>query len=120
VDDGEPDTPKAQRLDLCLCAHRSRRGRLYAPAAASGGTCSSRCHVAQTDANKGVDARATPARTQTVAGGAIRIEAPSTSVNVDTESGKVHVQAPYTDVKVDTEGGAVRVRAPYVNLDVRW
>ncbi len=50
----------------------------------------------------------------------VRVEAPSTRVDVNKESGKVRVDAPHTQVQVDPDQGRVRVRAPYVNLDIRW
>jgi hypothetical protein len=51
---------------------------------------------------------------------AVRVEAPSTRVDIDKQSGKVRVDAPHTEVRVDPDQGRVRVRAPYVNLDIRW
>jgi hypothetical protein len=50
----------------------------------------------------------------------VRVDAPSTRVDVDKERGKVRVDAPHTQVRVDPDQGRVRVRAPYVNLDIRW
>jgi hypothetical protein len=50
----------------------------------------------------------------------IRVDAPSTRVDVDKERGRVRVDAPHTQVRVDPDQGRVRVRAPYVNLDIRW
>jgi hypothetical protein len=50
----------------------------------------------------------------------VRVEAPSTRVDVNKDSGKVRVKAPHTQVQVDPDQGRVRVRAPYVNLDIRW
>lgn len=61
---------------------------------------------------------ALPAAPQPEAG--VRVEAPHTEVDVDTERGKVSVRAPYTDVRIDPDKGEVRVRAPYVDLDIRW
>lgn len=53
-------------------------------------------------------------------GSGLRVEAPGTEVNVDTERGKVTVRAPHTEVNVDPDKGQVQVRAPYINLDIRW
>jgi hypothetical protein len=53
-------------------------------------------------------------------GGAVRVDAPGTQVDVDKERGDVRVTAPHTDVRVDPDKGQVSVRAPYVNLDIRW
>lgn len=50
----------------------------------------------------------------------VRVDAPSTAVRVNKDSGKVAVRAPYTGVRVDPDKGQVRVRAPYVDLDIRW
>ena len=50
----------------------------------------------------------------------VRVDAPSTRVDVDKERGRVRVDAPHTQVRVDPDQGRVRVRAPYVNLDIRW
>jgi len=50
----------------------------------------------------------------------VRVDAPSTRVDVNKDSGKVRVDAPHTQVRVDPDQGRVRVRAPYVNLDIRW
>jgi hypothetical protein len=61
-----------------------------------------------------------PPAAQADAGRTVRVEAPSTSVNIDKERGNVRVKAPHTDVRVDPDKGQVRVRAPYVNLDIRW
>lgn len=52
--------------------------------------------------------------------GSIRVDAPSTEVEVDKERGKLSIKAPHTDVRVDPDKGRVQVRAPYVNLDIRW
>lgn len=64
--------------------------------------------------------RVDPPRTQADAGPDVRVDAPSTAVRVDKDSGKVAVRAPYTRVRVDPDKGQVRVRAPYVDLDIRW
>src|SRR5262245_40762243 len=53
-------------------------------------------------------------------GSGVRVEAPGTEVNIDTERGKVTVRAPHTEVNVDPDKGQVQVRAPYLNLDIRW
>ncbi len=50
----------------------------------------------------------------------VRVDAPSTRVDVNKGNGKVRVDAPHTQVQVDPDQGRVRVRAPYVNLDIRW
>lgn len=55
-----------------------------------------------------------------VAEARVRVDAPSTAVRVNKDSGKVAVRAPYTRVRVDPDRGQVRVRAPYVDLDIRW
>ena len=50
----------------------------------------------------------------------VRVEAPSTRVDVNKDRGNVRVTAPHTDVRVDPDKSRVQVRAPYVNLDIRW
>lgn len=50
------------------------------------------------------------------------VEAPTTRVAVDENSGdtRVRVRAPFTKVDVDTERGQVRIRVPYYSGDIRW
>lgn len=50
------------------------------------------------------------------------VEAPTTRVAVDEQTGasRVKVRAPATRVDVDTERGQVRIRVPYFNGDIRW
>jgi hypothetical protein len=50
----------------------------------------------------------------------VHVDAPTTTVDVQKDTGKVRVKAPHTDVKVDPDKGQVRVRAPYVDLNIRW
>ncbi|MEZ5843811.1 MAG: hypothetical protein R3D27_08765 [Hyphomicrobiaceae bacterium] len=49
------------------------------------------------------------------------VEAPTTRVETD-EAGrtKVRVRAPHTAVDVDTERRRVRIRVPYYSGDIRW
>lgn len=50
------------------------------------------------------------------------VEAPTTRVTVEENSGdtRVRVRAPYAKVDVDTERGLVRIRVPYYSGDIRW
>ena len=54
--------------------------------------------------------------------GVTRVDAPTTRVRVDEETGdtRVKVRAPATRVDVDTERRHVRIRVPYYSGDIRW
>jgi hypothetical protein len=79
-----------------------------------------RLEAAETGTVAGTETGTPGAKPADRAGGEVRVDVPSATVNVDKERGKVSVTAPYTDVQVDPDKGRVQVRAPYVNLDVRW
>ena len=69
-----------------------------------------------------IDQGTSPDRRSTVdtSGRNVQVNAPTTNVDVQKDTGKVRVRAPYTDVKVDPDKGQVRVRASYVDLNIRW
>lgn len=54
--------------------------------------------------------------------GKTAVDAPTTRVTVDEQTGdtRVRVRAADAKVDVDTERGRVRIRVPYFNGDIRW
>lgn len=54
--------------------------------------------------------------------GVTRVDAPTTRLRVDEETGdtRVKVRAPATKLDVDTERRHVRIRVPYYSGDIRW
>lgn len=48
------------------------------------------------------------------------VNAPTTDVEAAHDGSEVDVDAPYTSVKVDTRKRVVKIRVPYFNQDIEW